>query len=240
MKVSLKKLEKNMQIKTAFILCAGFGKRLNPLTLKTPKPLLNLYDKTLLEHTLNLIKKLNINKVKINTFYLKEKIENFIMSKNFDLEIDIINDGEYILDTGGGILKMSQNINEENFLVLNPDTYWDENYVDIIKKMENFYHDIKAQNILLIVNKNLSFDKRLIGDFNFEKKYLNKGDPRNFVYTGCQILNRNILTGKNVKKFSINEIWNDMIKKNRLIGYESTNKFIHITDLEIYQNLSKN
>ena len=73
-----------MQIKTALILCAGFGKRLNPLTLSNPKPLLNFHNNTLLEHTLILIKKLSIKKVKLNTFYLKEKIEKFIKNKNFD------------------------------------------------------------------------------------------------------------------------------------------------------------
>ena len=59
-----------MEIKTAIILCAGFGKRLNPLTLDKPKPLLELFNKTLLEHTLNLVEKLNIKKVKLNYILL--------------------------------------------------------------------------------------------------------------------------------------------------------------------------
>ena len=105
-----KKLEINMEIKTAIILCAGYGKRLNPLTLDKPKPLLDLFNKTLLEHTLNLVEKLNIKKVKLNTFYLPKKIENFFINKNFKLEIDIINDGEKILDTGGGIFNMIKNL----------------------------------------------------------------------------------------------------------------------------------
>jgi Nucleoside-diphosphate-sugar pyrophosphorylase involved in lipopolysaccharide biosynthesis/translation initiation factor 2B, gamma/epsilon subunits (eIF-2Bgamma/eIF-2Bepsilon) len=59
-----------MNIETALILCAGYGKRLNPLTLKTPKPLLKINEVTLLENTINLITKLGIKKIKINTFYL--------------------------------------------------------------------------------------------------------------------------------------------------------------------------
>ncbi len=70
-----------MKINTAFIMCAGYGKRLNPLTLKIPKPLLEINDLTLLENTINLIKNLNIEKIKLNTFYLKEKIEYFIKKK---------------------------------------------------------------------------------------------------------------------------------------------------------------
>ena len=57
-----------MKINTALILCAGFGKRLNPLTLNIPKPLLEINNLTLLENTINLIKSLGIKKIKLNTF----------------------------------------------------------------------------------------------------------------------------------------------------------------------------
>ena len=67
-----------MKIKTAFILCAGYGKRLNPVTLKTPKPLLKYKKLSMLEHTINLIENLGINKIKINTFYLENQIIDFI------------------------------------------------------------------------------------------------------------------------------------------------------------------
>ena len=95
-----------MQIKTALILCAGFGKRLNPLTLDIPKPLIQLKDKTMLENCINLIIKLGIKKIILNTFYLDEKINDFINKKKFPIEIQIIKDGEKILNTGGGIKKM--------------------------------------------------------------------------------------------------------------------------------------
>jgi len=104
-----------MKINTALILCAGYGKRLNPLTLTKPKPLIEVNNITLLENTINLIKKLNIKKIKINTFYLKNQIENFILKKDFDLNIEVINDGDQILDTGGGILNLVENSNENDF-----------------------------------------------------------------------------------------------------------------------------
>ena len=71
------------KLNTAFILCAGFGKRVNPLTLKIPKPLLKVNDLTLLENTINLIKNLQIKQIKLNTFYLKDQIKNFIKKKKF-------------------------------------------------------------------------------------------------------------------------------------------------------------
>ena len=74
-----------MNIDTALILCAGYGKRLNPLTLKTPKPLLKINNITLLENTIKLIKNLEIQKIKINTFYLQEEIKKFIKGKKFGI-----------------------------------------------------------------------------------------------------------------------------------------------------------
>ena len=228
-----------MKINTALILCAGFGKRLNPITLKTPKPLIELNHITLLENTINLIKELGISEIKLNTFYLKDQIKNFIEQKNFDLKIEIIEDGNEILDTGGGILNMSNSSKEEDFLVFNPDTVWSIDYLNCIKEMENFYFSKKIQNILMVVNKDLSFDKKLKGDFNLKKNLLSKEDENQYIYTGCQILNINLLKNINKKIFSINEIWNELVAENNLFGFESTNKFKHVTDLDIYNKLLK-
>ena len=128
-----------MKINTALILCAGYGKRLNPLTLVEPKPLLKVNEITLLENCINLIKSLGIKKIILNTFYLKEKISSFVEIKKFDLDITIINDGKKILNTGGGILNMMNSSNDSDFLVLNPDTVWDKNYTDVVQNMEKFY-----------------------------------------------------------------------------------------------------
>ena len=95
-----------MKINTALILCAGYGKRLNPLTLNQPKPLLKINEVTLLENCINLIESLGIKKIIINTFYLKDKIEDFLRIKKFNVDIKIINDGKVILNTGGGVLNM--------------------------------------------------------------------------------------------------------------------------------------
>ena len=229
-----------MEIKTALVLCAGYGKRLNPLTLELPKPLLKLNNITLLEKTLNLIKSLGIKKVKLNTFYLKEKIKNFINDLNLDLDIEIIEDGNQILNTGGGILNMIKKSNEENFIVFNPDTIWNNEYVSCIKDMEKFYFKEKLENILLVVNKVLSFDQKLRGDFNLNNNILKKENNNNFIYTGCQMINKNLFLKLSNQSFSILDIWNDLLLQNKLFGHESKNKFYHVTDLRIYQELLKN
>jgi MurNAc alpha-1-phosphate uridylyltransferase len=229
-----------VKINTALILCAGYGKRLNPLTLIKPKPLLKVNEITLLENCINLIQFLRIKKVIINTFYLKKKIEKFISVKKFDLEITIINDGKTILNTGGGILNMMNSSNESDFLTLNPDTVWNESYTETIQDMIKFYFSNQIKNILLLVNKNLSFDKSLKGDFNLLENKIKKEDKNNFIYTGCQIINKDLFKSYSVRDFSISDIWKELVSKNKLYGYESLVNFYHLTDLEIYKKLLKN
>ena len=226
-----------MKIKTALILCAGYGKRLNPITLTTPKPLLKINEITLLENCINLIHSLGINKILINTFYLSEKIEQFLKNKKFNLEIKIINDGSNILDTGGGILNLIQQSKSNDYLVFNPDTVWSEKYIDEISKMQNFYFLKKLDNILLTTNKTLSFDKSLKGDFELKNNLLKKSNNKNFIYIGCQILRRDLFKDYKVKNFPISKIWENLLKIDKLNGFESLNKFYHLTDLETFKKL---
>ena len=229
-----------MQINTALILCAGFGKRLLPLTKTEPKPLLKIGETTLLEKTIKLIEQLKIKKIKINIFYLSDEIKKFVKQLNTNIDIELIEDGNEILDTGGGIINMIKDSSEENFLVFNPDTIWNESYNKYILEMTNFYFTKKINNILLVVHKDLSFDKRLQGDFNLVNEKLTKDNNKKFIYTGCQIINRNIFSKTTKKKFSMNEIWTDQIKQSQLFGYESNLKFLHTTDLMIYNKILKN
>ena len=226
-----------MKINTALILCAGLGKRLNPLTLTTPKPLLKLNNVTMLENCINMVIKLGIKKILLNTFYLSDQIFEFFKKKKFMADIQIINDGKFILDTGGGVLNMINNSEENDFLILNPDTLWSKEYINEIHKMQNLYFLKKIKNILLITNKALSYDKNFEGDFSLGDNLLNKDGKKDFIYIGCQILNRELIENYELKNFSITKVWDQLLSKNELYGFESSNKFFHLTNLEIFKKL---
>ena len=226
-----------MRINTALILCAGFGKRLNPVTLKTPKPLLTINSISMLEKCINLIESIGIQKILINTFYLKDQFSEFLNDKHFNSDIKIIEDGEDILDTGGGIQNMINNSNENDFIVFNPNTVWQKNYKDEILKMEEMYFTQKMENILLLANKKLSFDKKLKGDFNLENNLINTKAEKELIYIGCQIINKKLFVRNRIENFSILEIWNNLLNNKKLYGYESKKDFYHLTDLDIFKKL---
>ena len=221
------------------ILAAGFGKRLNPLTLSSPKPLLNIGKETLLSNTINFLEQFQIKQAIINVHYLGDQIIKYIKKKNFNLDITVINEKEKILDTGGGIFNALKYFNE-SFLCINPDTIWNLNYIKELKKMESdFFLNSKKCN-LLVVDKIKSFDKNLKGDFNLQNGLITRKKDENlkFIYTGLQIINPEAFSNIDEKVFSINKVWNQLIKSNQLFGLESKIDFLHISTLNIYQKLN--
>jgi MurNAc alpha-1-phosphate uridylyltransferase len=180
---------------------------------------------------------LGIRQIIINTFYLKNQIHNFINQNKFKSKITIIEDGDNILDTGGGINNMMKHTNEDDILIFNPDTIWKKYYSKEIIEMEKIYFSEKLKNILLLVKKELSFDKNLNGDFDLKNNLIIKNNDRKFIYTGCQIINKKLLSNYKVKNFSITKVWNDLIEKKELYGFETNNEFYHLTDLETFKKL---
>ena len=94
-----------MSIKHGMILAAGLGKRMQPLTLKTPKPLIEINNSTLLERSINLLVSHGVQEISINVHHLSDQIKSFINKKKFQVKITMSNEEDLLLDTGGGVLK---------------------------------------------------------------------------------------------------------------------------------------
>ena len=227
-----------MQIKKAIILTAGYGKRLNPMTLSKPKSLLEINKKTLLENTIHILEKFGIEEIVINTHYLSDQINTFIDNKKFSSKIFLIKEHEKILDTGGGVLNAAQKFNNDPFFVFNPDTIWSQSYLDDFKAMEEQYFNNDYKGVLLVVDKTKSFDKTMKGDFNLKENILDRNvNEKRYIYTGSQILSNSVFKNKKIEPFSMNLIWDLLIKNKELIGVKSKQEFLHVTNLKIYNQL---
>ena len=227
-----------MQIKKAIILTAGYGKRLNPMTLSKPKSLLEINKKTLLENTIHILEKFGIEEIVINTHYLSDQINTFIDNKKFSSKIFLIKEHEKILETGGGVLNAAKKFNNDPFFVFNPDTIWSQSYLDDFKAMEEQYFNNDYKGVLLVVDKTKSFDKTMKGDFNLKENILDRNvNEKRYIYTGSQILSNSVFKNKKIEPFSMNLIWDLLIKNKELLGVKSKQEFLHVTNLKIYNQL---
>ena len=225
-----------MNIKHGMILAAGLGKRMQPFTLKTPKPLLEINNLTLLERAINLLINHGVQEISINVHYLPDQIKTFINKKKYKAKITISNEEDLLLDTGGGVLKGTQNFGDNPFFVINPDTVWRNEYLEELKNLEISY--LKNKNpTLLLVNKKLSIDPSFQGDFNLNNEKITKDDDNQFIFTGLQIINRDILFDEKSKVFSMNKVWNKLIKDKNLQGLESNQKFYHLNTFDMYKKI---
>ena len=218
------------------ILAAGLGKRMQPLTLKTPKPLLEINNISLLERAINLLVGHGVKEIIINVHYLPEQISSFINKKKFEVKITISYEKDLLLDTGGGVLKGTQNFGDKPFFVINPDTIWSKHYLEELKTLEEIYFK-GNKPVLLLVNKKLSIDPSFKGDFNLNNGKISKDDVNQFIFTGLQIINRNVLIGEKLEVFSMNKVWNKLIKDKNLQGLESNQKFFHLNTFDMYKKI---
>ena len=224
-------------IKHGMVLAAGIGKRMQPLTLKTPKPLLEINNNSLIERAINLLIDYGVQEISINVHYLPEQIETYISKKNFGAKIYISSEKDLLLDTGGGVKEATTQFKDNPFFVINPDTLWNKKYLEEVKKLEEiFYKNNKPS--LLLVNKKLSIDTSLTGDFNLINETISKDKENEFIFTGLHITSRNFLTTEKSKVFPMNKIWDDLVKKNDLCGMESKHRFYHLNTFEMYNKIS--
>ena len=228
-----------MKIKKAILLGAGFGKRMHPITKKIPKPLVTINNITLLENSIKFLTSIGIKHIIVNAHFRHKQISDFIKKKNFSSKIDLVIEKEKILNTGGGILNASKIFKKQNFFVVNPDTLWRKGYKSEFRKLEKNYKKNKKP-IMLLVSKSKSYDKSFKGDFNLNSNNeISRRKKNKFIFTGAQIINRSVFKYKKIKPFSINIVWNDLIKNKKLIGIKSKQKFFHINNYKIYKKLYK-
>ena len=226
-----------MKIRHGMILAAGLGKRMQPLTNKKPKPLLEIGGITLLERAINLLINHGVKEISVNIHHLGDQIEKYISDLKSEVKIKISNEKDSLLDTGGGVKKGTKDFKENPFFVINPDTLWSNKYSKEVQFLEKEYFTNKRP-CLLLVKKELSLDNSFKGDFNLNNNLISKDVHNQFIFTGLQIIKNDHLLSFNKDIFSMNEVWAKLISEKNLGGLESNQKFYHLNTFEMFEKIS--
>ena len=224
-----------MKIKLGMILAAGMGKRMQPITLKIPKPLIQVGNKNLLDRSIDLLINHGVDEITINVHHLADQIKYFIDKHKYKEKIKIFHEKEVLLDTGGGILNATKSF-KGPFVAINPDTLWSNDYSNELRELEDLYFKHKRA-CLLLVNKNLSFDGSFSGDFNLQDSKIKRNNSNELIFTGLQILDHSVFSSIKNNIFSMNDIWNNLIENNSLYGNKSNQKFYHLNTKKVYEKI---
>lgn len=221
----------------ALIFAAGLGTRLKPFTDSHPKALAIVNNKTLLERNIKYLQSYGINDFVINIHHFGGQILAFLAENdNFGANIEISNESEELLETGGGLLFAKRFLeNEASFLIMNVDILTDLNISNFVK-----HHHSKGRMITLAVSDRNSTRKLLFNDqmllkgwknlINNQKKVVGGiFKLRELAFSGVHCVNSEIFEKiSRTGKFSIMDEYMDFMKDDLIIGYQYTANLIDV------------
>ena len=223
----------------AFILAAGFGTRMRPLTDNCPKPLLPVKGKPIVHHTLDKMEQAPIRQVVMNGHYLKDQVESFV--QNYSGQIDLhFSHEEEILDTGGGVVKAGQqlDLDKDLFCVLG-DSLWQGD--DIFKHLSDHFDATKMDFLLALFPVNKMINPPEKGDFHqTEEGRLSWDGDKPYMYMGVCLVAGGIFADQPMKNFSMKDLWNTSMDAGRLYGLEYPSNWYHLStpkDIEMFESL---
>lgn len=152
--------------KNAMVLAAGLGKRLRPYTDETPKPLLPVGGKALIDWTLDQLKQAGVDHVVVNSFYRSEKLQAHLAKRLYP-KTQILVETE-LLGTGGAIHNALPSLGDTPFFVLNSNIIWISKTSPALQRLANYWDDSRMDVLSLIVDRNDLPWYKGKGDFTLE------------------------------------------------------------------------
>ncbi len=221
--LSLRPAPKAWVPETAMVMAAGLGKRMRPLTVTRPKPLVQIAGQTLLDHTFDRLRAAGIKRAVVNVHYLADALEAHLKNHVKGIEIVVSDERRQLMETGGGIVQARELIGDQPFLVVNSDNFWLDGPVDAIRLLGATWDDARMDALLLLVPLARAHCHGGRGDFHLAPdgritKRRAKGRVAPFVHIGIQILSPRVIVDWPDGPFSTNVFWTRAIEAERAYG----------------------
>jgi len=218
--------------KSGMVLCAGLGTRMRPLTLTTPKPLITVAGKPLIDHAVEQLENNGVTNIIVNTHYLAEQIETWVEHKN-NPDIQISNETSLLLETGGGVVKAAPMLGAKPFFVLNSDAFWiDRPGISTIEKMRKQFDSEKCDFLLLLAKHEAAIGFDGNGDFflsdNGALQRRGEADFAPYIFAGCYLAHPRVLANAPEGAFSMNVLWDRALSAGRIWGMVHDGLWLHV------------
>ncbi|PVX30927.1 nucleotidyltransferase family protein [Sphingomonas pokkalii] len=209
--------------KTAMVMAAGLGKRMRPLTVTRPKPLIDVAGKPLIDHVFDRLSAAGVRRAVVNVHYLADQLEAHLRARVKGIDLQISDERARLMETGGGLVQAREMLGDDPFLCVNSDNLWVDGPSDAIRLLAAQWDDAKMDALLLLVPLARATCHRGQGDFRLDPfgritERRKPGRLAPFVFTGIQILSPRVIRDWPEGPFSTNLFWNRALDAGRLWG----------------------
>lgn len=193
----------------AMIFAAGLGTRMHPVTLTTPKAMVPILGKPMIDYRIDKLIEAGVTHIVVNTHYLAEQVESHI-SKRTDVTIHISYEEE-LLDTAGGLAKALHFFpKEQPFYVTNCDTIWLDGAIPALTRLANSWNPVQMDMLMLLHPIHSAMGYQGQGDFNLSKQgnlIRYHGQPHDYIYSGILLMKPELIASLPIKKKSLADIF---------------------------------
>lgn len=234
-------------IEAAFILSAGFGKRLRPHTNDKPKTLVPIAGKPILDYLLDALKQKGVQKIIINLHYCGDQIRDYLRDRD-DFTF-LFSEEEEVLETGGGLKNAEHLLDENPFFLLNGDNFWDDaqGHKPALERMENAWDPHKMDILLLLQSVSNMKETEAVGDYHLGENGKGKDGKATraldrkgtHMFASARIVHPRILKQAPNGAYSFLKLMDAAQDSGRLYGLEHQGRWFHISTPEDKENLDR-
>jgi MurNAc alpha-1-phosphate uridylyltransferase len=215
----------------AMVLAAGLGTRMKPLTDKTPKPLVAVAGRTLIDRVLDRLQDAGAETVVVNVHHHADLMEKHLKTRKKP-KIEISDERGALLDSGGGVKKALPLLGKEPFYIINSDTIWIEGFRPNLPALGAAFDVTKMDALLLMAATSGSRGYDGPGDFSADAdgRLIRRaeGQVTPFVYAGAAVLRPELFKGTPDGRFSLNLLFDRAIEAGRLFGLRLDGLWLHV------------
>ena len=217
--------------KTAMVFAAGLGKRMRPITDSTPKPLVTVAARTLIDYSLDRLAENGVERAIVNVHWRADQIEAHLAGRKSP-KIVISDERAKLLDQGGGIKRALPAIGSDPFLICNTDAFWIEGPRSNIARLAEAFDDEIMDIVLLVAASAGAVGVDWPGDFTMTREgRLTPREARHvapFVYTGVGIIKPQLFESETADVFRLAPFFHAAAARGRLFGVRLDGLWVHV------------
>ncbi|MHA1157397.1 MAG: nucleotidyltransferase family protein [Alphaproteobacteria bacterium] len=217
--------------KRAMVLAAGVGKRMRPITATTPKPLIEVGGRALIDRALDRLESAGIEQVVVNVHYLANLVRVHVGRRESPPTM-ISDESEGLLDTGGGVTNALPHLGDDPFFLLNADSFWIEGVRRNLDLLAESWRADNMDALLLLSSTVHAVGYDGLGDFFMDPAGRVVRRPERqvapFVYTGAAVLHPRLFRDVPDGAFSLNQVFDQAIEAGRLFGVRLEGLWLHV------------